>query len=169
VSYFIVIFLGLIATLLILAPLVTRLTLDVAHLAACLKQAQQDVAETRKQAEYYRLACEHAPDGILIQDMSGRIIWSNPAYSRIHGHAAEDIRGRNPLEFALAPSRTPPAEEVAAFRYDPNDAAYERLQLYENVRADGTPFWNQISVSFHRSADGQENAVLRRARRHSSY
>ena len=158
-SYFVVLFLALASVVLILAPLVLRLTTDVRQLSACLKQAQQEVAETLRKAEYFRLACEHAPDGILIQDMNGRIVWANAAYGRIHGRDFDSLLGRNPLEFATKDCDRPSPDTIAAFRYDPHDPAYEKLQLFENQRADGTLFWNQVSVSFRRSPTGQENAV----------
>ncbi len=157
---FVVIFLGLVAVVLIVTPLVWSYARENAHLQTCLKDAQQIVAETLRHAEYYRMACEHAPDGLLIQDMAGRVIWSNPAYERIHGLGAADIIGRNPLEYALPAHAKPTPDEIAAFRYDPTDPALSGLTLFENQHADGTLFWNQISVSFRRSADGRENAIL---------
>lgn len=156
---FVVIFLCLIALVLILGPLVWRLSRENSHLGRCLNQAQKDMAETLRRAEHYRLACEDAPDGILIQDMRGRIIWSNPAYGRIHGYGSKEILGRNPLEFVLPQAVTPSAKVIAAFRYDPKDPAFSGLNLYKNQHRDGSVFWNQVSVSFRRSANGQENAI----------
>ncbi len=157
---FVVIFLGLCAIALILTPLVWRLLRENGELQHCVQSARLDVIKTLQKSEFYQMACETASDGLVIQDMSGRIIWANPAYGRIHGHPTEDLIGRNPLEFVFPDGVGPTAEEITAFRYDSNDPANTRLQLFENQHADGHMFWNQINVAFKRFADGRENAIL---------
>lgn len=125
-----------------------------------LMRENKYLRELCEEFEYLRMASEDTSDGILVQDMAGRIIWSNQAYCDIHGVKAEDIKGRNPLEFVLPPDKTPTAQEIKEFRFDPEDPVVQRLQIYQNVRSDGTLFWNQLNVSFHTAEDGRENAIL---------
>ncbi|SLN27177.1 putative bifunctional diguanylate cyclase/phosphodiesterase [Roseisalinus antarcticus] len=125
-----------------------------------LKGTREDLVRQLREAEHFRMAAEHADDGILIQAMNGIVIWPNPAYCRIMGLPRTAIIGRNPLEFALPPEDEPDEATIRNFRYNPKDPDFQRLQLFRNRRADGTLFWNQISVSFRRSANGRENAIL---------
>jgi len=158
VSTFVVTYIMLFAITLVLAPLVWRLHRDNIDLQARLHSIQRDVANTIRKSEHYRLACENASDGLILQDMQGRIIWCNPAYCEMHRMAPEDVIGRNPLEFVLPPDRALPKEEIEKISFD-IDVKEDKLHLFENQRSDGELFWIQIGVSFHRSADGRENAV----------
>jgi len=112
------------------------------------------------QNEHFRMACENAPDGMLVQDMNAKILWANPAYARIQNLPLDEIVGRSPLSFALPDTQTPTPEDIRAFRYDPKDPKWDSFELIENERADGTSFWNQISVSFARPIGGCERAIL---------
>ena len=123
---------------------------------AAAKAAQSDAL---RQSDFYRLASEFAPDGIVVQNMSGRILWSNPAFSRIHQRPAEEVLGKHPLEFALPPDRTPAAEDLATFAYDPQSSGTESFEVIENQRGNGEMFWNQISLSFAKSCDGDDIAI----------
>ncbi|WP_281981348.1 putative bifunctional diguanylate cyclase/phosphodiesterase [Thalassorhabdomicrobium marinisediminis] len=159
-TFFVVSYLLLLTLALTLVPVLLRSYRRGKSLTTILRKTQQDMAETLRAAENYRVACEHAPDGIIIQDMRGRIIWANRAYGRIHGYDTAALIGRNPLEFVFSPDRTPPPEEIEAFRYNAADEEALGLKLYRNTRSDGTDFWNQISVSIRRAADGRESAIL---------
>ena len=134
--------------------------------ATKLRQLRQDLSGTRadlirqlREAELFRMATEHASDGILVQNMDGTVVWPNPAYCRIMGLKREEILGRNPLEYALPDEERPDLRTIASFRYDPDDQAMAGLQLFRNKRPDGTLFWNQISVSFRTSATGRQHAI----------
>ena len=61
------------------------------------------IAATIRQSDHYRPACENASDGLILQDMRGRVVWCNPAYCKMHHMKPEDVIGRNPLEFVLRP------------------------------------------------------------------
>lgn len=159
-------FFALICIVLILTPQIwqfsrenQQLSRENRHLQTGLAEAQKTVSETQRQAEYYRMASEHAPDGIVVQDMSGRILWSNPAFSRIHGRSAEEVRGKHPLEFAMPSDRTPDAEEIAKFSYNLKDKRLDDFEIVENRRANGDLFWNQLSVSFSKFSNGREAAI----------
>lgn len=110
--------------------------------------------------EYYRMAAEHANDGLVVQTMDATIVWANPAYMRMMGLPADRIIGNNPLHFAFPPEDAPSADEIAAFRYDPDAKNFSELQLFRNLRGDGTLFWNQINISFRRSSTGEHHAIL---------
>lgn len=55
-------------------------------------------AELREASETLRLQAEAlnaASESILITDLSGNIVWSNPAFSKSSGYAADEVLGKN--------------------------------------------------------------------------
>jgi PAS domain S-box-containing protein len=61
--------------------------------------AARDITERKlaeKQLVLLTSALEAAANGIIVTDLHGRILWSNPAFSRMTGFAQEEIIGQNP-------------------------------------------------------------------------
>ncbi len=157
-TYFVVSYIGLIALVLLLAPLLWQVFRENAVLQSYVHDARQDVVATNQRAEHYRLACEHAADGLILQDMRGRIVWCNPAYCKMHKMRPEDVIGRNPLEFVLPPGRALTMAQIDAIDFD-IDVNDDKLHLFQNQNSLGELFWVQLGVSFHKSADGRESAI----------
>jgi PAS domain S-box-containing protein len=62
----------------------------------------RDITERRQSEERLRIqgaALEAAANAILITDRTGRIIWVNPAYTRLSGYSPEDVLGQTPRLF----------------------------------------------------------------------
>ncbi|ROT98998.1 putative bifunctional diguanylate cyclase/phosphodiesterase [Histidinibacterium lentulum] len=159
-SFMVISFLVLIAVTSATAALAWRLWCALREVRADLHGTRVDLVRQLREAEYFRMAAEHANDGIVIQEMDGRVVWPNPAYCRIMGLPRTEIVGRNPLTYAVPARDRPDEAAIRAFRYHPRDPSTQRLQLFRNVRSDGTEFWNQINISFRRDATGRENAIL---------
>ncbi len=98
-------------------------------------------------AAILKLVVEHAHEGLLMQDIYGHIEWTNPAYSRITGYSAEEIRGRRPQEFVMTPSNQLPPEEIANFKYDLSKLKSGDEELILNRRKNGENFWNQLTFA----------------------
>jgi diguanylate cyclase (GGDEF)-like protein/PAS domain S-box-containing protein len=64
--------------------------------------------EAEEQLRLQSVALESAANGIVITDRRGSIQWVNPAFSRMTGYTAEDVRGKNPriLKSGLVPQET---------------------------------------------------------------
>ncbi|WP_412509661.1 putative bifunctional diguanylate cyclase/phosphodiesterase, partial [Roseovarius sp. SYSU LYC5161] len=90
---------------------------------------------------------ESTRDGIVLQDVSGRIEWLNPAAERMFGWPLSDVIGRKPQEFVLPPDARPPAADIAGFRYDLDSPIFGRNLITRHMRRDGTFFWNQQSFA----------------------
>ena len=116
--------------------------------------------DNRSEFAFSRMACQQANDGLLVMTMDGVIQWVNPAYCRLMGYEAAELIGRNPLGFALLPDARPDDETIANYRLVANANEQDAFELHENIRKDGSIFWNQISVSFHTTASGTQYAVL---------
>ncbi|WP_217810060.1 putative bifunctional diguanylate cyclase/phosphodiesterase [Salibaculum griseiflavum] len=144
----------------LLGSLLLRSRAENKALSVTLRGTRRDLIRQLREAEHFRMACEHASDGIVIQTLDGIVVWPNPAYCRIMGRGPEEMIGRNPLSYALPKEKTPSKKEIKAFRYDPDDPTFDSLQLFENRRKNGELFWNQISISFRKSTAGEQHAIL---------
>jgi PAS domain S-box-containing protein len=85
-------------------------------------------------------------NGILITDPKlpdNPIVYVNPAFERISGYTAEEVRGRN-CRFLQGDDRDQPALDGL------REALVEEREcrvVLRNYRKDGTPFWNELHVS----------------------
>ena len=131
---------GIVATLLALA-------FSRHGLSASRQAAQQDLKAICDDRAVLEMIVEHANDGIVVQDVFARIEWSNPAYSRITGYSADEIRGRRPQEFILPDDERLSDEEIASFRYDISSGILDSYEIVRNVRKSGEIFWNQLSFA----------------------
>ena len=61
--------------------------------------------EAEEQLRLQSVALESAANGILITDRNGNIQWVNPAFTKMTGYSADDVRGENPriLNSGLVP------------------------------------------------------------------
>ncbi len=71
------------------------------------------------------------------------LVWTNPAFTRMTGYPAEDVVGRN-CRLLQGPATDPAA--VAAIRAGLREHRTVTTTLL-NYRADGTAFWNHLSIS----------------------
>ncbi len=71
------------------------------------------------------------------------LIWVNPAFERMSGYALDQVVGRN-CRFLQGPDTDPAA--VAELRRAQAEARHTTVTLL-NVRADGTAFYNEVSIS----------------------
>jgi len=107
-----------------------------------------------------KLVVEHAHEGLIMQDIYGRIEWSNPAYSRITGYSAEEILGRRPQEFVLTPENQIPPEEIAVFRFDLSKFRSGTEELILNRRKNGEYFWNQLTFAVVDGKTEEETKII---------
>lgn len=99
-------------------------------------------------------AIEAAHHGIVIADMmlpGQPIIYANPAFTRITGYGADDIIGRN-CKVLLGPERSQPESALLAAAVAQGRSCEV---LIRNYRLDGSLFWNELSISPVRDAEGR--------------
>lgn len=104
-------------------------------------------SEFGNDAAILKTVVEHAHEGLVLQDIYGRIEWSNPAYTRITGYTAEEIRGRRPQEFVLPPDKQLPPDELENFKFDLDKFSSGFKELIQNRRKNGELFWNQLTFA----------------------
>ncbi|MDO8932878.1 MAG: EAL domain-containing protein, partial [Rhodocyclaceae bacterium] len=99
-------------------------------------------------------AMESTGEGIMISDALAAdhpTLYVNPAFRRITGYEAEDVIGRNG-RFFLGDELDQPETEALRLLLREQRADTVILRCF---RKDGTPFWNELSVSPVRDDDGR--------------
>lgn len=89
-------------------------------------------------------------EGIIITDAAQRVLAVNPAFSTITGHPAAAILGTN-CNILQGPETDPATRARIAATLASGETFRGRIL---NYRADGTPFWNQLTIVPLRDAAG---------------
>ncbi|MBA3423428.1 MAG: PAS domain S-box protein [Rubrobacter sp.] len=111
--------------------------------------AMRDATERKRIEEGLRireLAIAASSNGVVATDPTrpdNPITYANPAFERMTGYSAEEIVGRN-CRFLQGEDRDQPAvrelsEAIREGRY--------LTVILRNYKKDGTPFWNELSIS----------------------
>jgi diguanylate cyclase (GGDEF)-like protein/PAS domain S-box-containing protein len=102
----------------------------------------QDVSEIRQVEDNLRMlkeAVDCLPVGITLSDISGKIIYSNPAEAEIHGYTPEELVGKEASQFAPQCLRKPfTLDEI-------NDMGLLKRESM-NVRKNGEEFPVQLGI-----------------------
>lgn len=91
-------------------------------------------------------ALEAAAEGITISDYSAPdnpIIFANKGFERLTGYSLEEVLGRN-CRFLQGPDTD--TEAVTALREAVRNGGSCKVEL-KNYRKDGSPFWNELSIT----------------------
>jgi len=99
-------------------------------------------------------AINSATDGIVITDPSrpeNPVIYANPASARITGYTVEEMVGRN-CRFLQGADRSQP--ELQELRTAIREGRSCHVVI-RNYRKDGTPFWNELTISPVRDDQGR--------------
>ena len=97
-------------------------------------------------AELLKFMVETSDDGIVIAEQEGDeniLIYANPAFQRLTGYSVDEILYQD-CRFLQAGDRDQPA--LIAIR-DALDSGGTCREILRNYRKDGTPFWNELSLS----------------------
>lgn len=98
----------------------------------------------REEQEQYRGIFEATGDGLVITDMAGMLVDTNPAFCRMHGYTScEGFRGRHVKEVFIHPDYHALFEEYASTI---GTGGRFRTQAMD-VRRDGTPFPVEVEGS----------------------
>jgi diguanylate cyclase (GGDEF)-like protein/PAS domain S-box-containing protein len=111
----------------------------------------QEVTEMRQVEDNLRMlkeAVDCLPIGITLSDVSGKIIYSNPAEAEIHGYSPEELIGKNANEFAPQSQRNPLTSDQM------NSMGLLKRESV-NIRKSGEAFPVQLTSLAVRSSDGR--------------
>jgi PAS domain S-box-containing protein len=98
-------------------------------------------------------------DGIVVAEKEGEqdniLIYVNPAFERLTGYSSEEILYQD-CRFLQAGDRD--QESLELIRNTLRDGGTCR-EILRNYRKDGTPFWNELSLSTVNADDGMTYTV----------
>lgn len=124
-----------------------------------LHQFQEQMRRAQEDLHLRDRAIDAASNGIVICDPHQAgcpIVYCNPAFSTITGYPLAEVIGRN-CRFLQGPETD--AEGVQEVR-DCLRADRDCLVVLRNYRKDGTPFWNQLTISPARDAGGSVTHLI---------
>lgn len=108
----------------------------------------------RKYAEaQLRLAAhvfEHSGEAIMITDRNNHILKINPAFSRLTGYTASEVRGKSPS--ILASGKTTP-DEYRAMWHSINESGFWQGEIWDRHK-DGCVYPKLLTISVVRSVSG---------------
>lgn len=107
-------------------------------------------------AQLLQLAINASNDGIVIAEKEGEqdniLIYVNPAFERLTGYSSEEVLYQD-CRFLQSGDRDQQALPLIRDALNREGSCREILR---NYRKDGTPFWNELSLSTVKNpADGQ--------------
>ena len=107
-------------------------------------------------AQLLQLAINASNDGIVIAEKEGDqdkiLIYVNPAFERLTGYSSEEILYQD-CRFLQSGDRD---QEALPLIRDALNSEGSCREILRNYRKDGTPFWNELSLSTVKNqADGQ--------------
>jgi PAS domain S-box-containing protein len=135
------------------------LSIDVHDVHEMIVRQRTDIDQLSRINAELAAAVGASTVGVVIADARAPdmpIVFVNPAFERLTGHAASDVLGRN-CRF-LSGQRTDPGTRAAL-----RQAIEARRPItveIENRRKDGTWFWNRLSLSPIPSASGASDLIV---------
>ncbi|WP_339449913.1 PAS domain-containing protein [Pseudomonas sp. EA_5y_Pfl2_R50] len=104
-------------------------------------------------ASLLKMVINASHDGIVVAEKEGDqdtiLIYVNPAFERMTGYSSEEILYQD-CRFLQAGDRDQPGRARIREALRSNGSCREVLR---NYRKDGTPFWNELSLSTVKNAD----------------
>ena len=134
-----------------LATVSARLTRREGITRALDAQNRVERISTAQKIRLQTTALEAAANGIVITDCSGRMVWTNPAFTRLTGYPAEEAMGKN-LRILNSGRQTRQffSEMWAAIR-----AGNVWQGELVNKRKDGVCYTEEMTITPVRSANGE--------------
>jgi diguanylate cyclase (GGDEF)-like protein/PAS domain S-box-containing protein len=114
----------------------------------------EDVTEeTSRNEEHARLALvvRQMTNAAIIADPEGRTVWANQAFERLTGYRLADFVGRKPGHLLQGPDTDPETVAAIARALSAGEPFAGEIR---NYRADGTPYWIELSISPVRDPEG---------------
>jgi PAS domain S-box-containing protein len=108
----------------------------------------------RDSEKRFRTMFEAAPIGMIVRDLDGRLLSTNPAFERMVGYSSVELEQIDPSAAEDADARRELHEELLSGRRD----GYEQEQRF--TAKDGSEIWGRVDVTLVRDAGQRPQYVL---------
>lgn len=127
-----------------------------AHLAAASLRRKQAEEALRESEERYRSLVETSPDGIVLIDLSGKILMVNQQAHNLYGGDAQELIGQPGFDLLLPGDQQRAGEALAQL----TQGGMVRSNVYHLPRKDGSTYPAMLSATLIRDPAAQPQAVL---------
>ena len=128
---------------------------SIANILGLAVGQSQTESELRASEHYFRSLIEDSSDLITVFDFDGTIRFESPSIEKIAGFRAEDLIGKNVLDFCDANDRETLATELRRVAEGGSDERVVHIRLRHK---DGT--WRVVERKFRRTVDGKGAACI---------
>jgi PAS domain S-box-containing protein len=125
-------------------------------LGLALLRSRARMAATLERVRVLSTALEHNPLAVIVTDANGIIEWVNPQFERNTGYSLAEVRGRKPA--MLASGRTP--GQTYHDMWNTVMAGHIWQGQFINCRRDGSPYYDDVTISPVLNAQGQCIALI---------
>jgi PAS domain S-box-containing protein len=125
-------------------------------LAAVISERKAATLASHESEARFRYLFNEAPIGIALEDMSGNLLFANPALGSMLGYSPQELIGMNCSEFAKDEDEKEDWEEFQALRAGVKQS-YQIEKRY--LRKDGGEMWGRLNVSILSSGEAQPIVV----------
>jgi PAS domain S-box-containing protein len=125
--------------LIVVGLLASLAYLSINQQARLLLAVRERTHELREREKQYRSIFESTSDGLIINDLEGRLVDFNPAAARMHGYSPEEFRRLQPAQFVH-----PDSLSLFAHYIETVKQGGEFRGRAMDLRRDGTPFPIQV-------------------------
>ncbi len=127
---------------------------ELAELSTLSLGKKADITGHEPEADDIVRAVDHAPLGVSLSDPSlsdNPIVYVNKMWQEVTGYDEDEILGRNP-RILQGPETDPETVETLSTAIQNEVPITVEIR---NYRADGTPWWNELTVAPVRNDDGE--------------
>lgn len=122
-----------------------------------IDRLKQTEAALRESEETFRAIFEEAAIGIVLEDLDGRILRSNPAFTAMLGHATDSLVGLHFTEVIHPEDVTASSELFFQLRTGVRDSFTQERRYF---RSDGTVLWGRTTIALRRDTDGKPLSAI---------
>ena len=102
--------------------------------------------------DMFAMTAQRAFSATLVTDCHYRILWANPAFTRMTGYNLDEVRGRSPIDFLRCPTADPASGKLILSALSEGRNFHVTVP---NIRKNGTRYWVNLDGQPARNPAGE--------------
>ncbi len=116
------------------------------------KRRQKELMESRR---LYHAILEASPDPFVVYDNEGRVVYLNPAFTRVFGWSLDELKGKR-VDFVPEDQKERTSRKIKELYAVRRQVAFETRRLTK----DGTVLDVAVSAAYYGGADGESEGMV---------